>query len=371
MITLAIHTYERAVALRAMLEGQGVAVEFASVGPDAQSFSSGVRVRIREEDLPLALKLVEDNDFCGFTPRYGSMGKNPILVPVDFSEHSFRAVLVAAKIAGTHKTGIRLLYSYVDPYLNGGLDIARNIAHNPADPLARKYMRDNAGRMMNNFEDRIRRAMHSDTIPSVPLSAKIVEGVAEDSIIEYATGHETPLLVMGTRSAARKSSELIGSVTGEVLDEGRFTVLTVPDTPGSESLASPQGALFLTTLDRNDILAIDTLYRLYPELEMRVLLAYTPHGRTRFGRSPSRAGMDELIKYCRDTFVRFKFELVSTELTDSLEHIENLENQMILAGVGLIVLPNRRRNAFSRLLNPGVANNLLFKTDIPLLVCPG
>jgi len=36
----------------------------------------------------------------------------------------------------------------------------------------------------------------------------------------------------------------------------------------------------------------------------------------------------------------------------------------------LVVVPNRRRNAFSRLFNPGLAHKLLFRTDIPMLVIP-
>ncbi len=61
-ITVAIHTYDRAVALRALLESQGVEVEFRNVNIEHPVVSSGVRVRIRENDLPLALRIIENRE---------------------------------------------------------------------------------------------------------------------------------------------------------------------------------------------------------------------------------------------------------------------------------------------------------------------
>ena len=46
MITLAIHTYERALALRSTLESHGIPVELTNVLHDSPEFTSGVRVRI-------------------------------------------------------------------------------------------------------------------------------------------------------------------------------------------------------------------------------------------------------------------------------------------------------------------------------------
>ena len=96
-ITLAIHTYEKAVALRASLEKEGIQVELHNVNLEVPGFSSGVRVRIQEDDLPLALRVVENPElFC----EDFSGGQNRIfLVPVDFSEHSFKGAQVAAHIA--------------------------------------------------------------------------------------------------------------------------------------------------------------------------------------------------------------------------------------------------------------------------------
>ena len=57
-ITVAIHTYEKAIALRRQLENEGIAVELNNVNLEVSGFSSGVRVRIPETDLPLALRII-------------------------------------------------------------------------------------------------------------------------------------------------------------------------------------------------------------------------------------------------------------------------------------------------------------------------
>ena len=66
LITLAIHTYERAVPIKNLLEREGIVVELNNVNLSTPVVSSGVRLRIRETDLPLALRIVENPDI--FTP---------------------------------------------------------------------------------------------------------------------------------------------------------------------------------------------------------------------------------------------------------------------------------------------------------------
>ena len=40
------------------------------------------------------------------------------------------------------------------------------------------------------------------------------------------------------------------------------------------------------------------------------------------------------------------------------------------SGFDLIVVPNKKKNVFSRLFNPSLAHKILFAADIPMLVIP-
>ena len=61
-ITVAIHTFDRALALRSLLESEGIEVVLQNVNLTDPAIASGVRVRILETDLPLALRVIENAD---------------------------------------------------------------------------------------------------------------------------------------------------------------------------------------------------------------------------------------------------------------------------------------------------------------------
>lgn len=364
-ITVAIHTYDKAIALRSLLESEGIEVELNNVNLEVPGFSSGVRVRIKESDLPLALRIIENREL--FTqPSSGSTAERCYLVPTDFSEHSYKAAVVAAKLAFDHKASLSLLYSYIDPYLAGNVQFSENLIYELGESGAREVLVDNARKLMENFAERLRGAMRRGEIPVVPLSQKVVEGVPEDSIADYAKTSAPHLIIMGTRGAQKKEREMIGSVTAEVLDEGRFTVLTVPDPVEVNHSLTPKNILFFSNLDQDDILAMDTLYRLYGNSEPKVTIVHVPK-RRRFSSQSTDKALHRLSDYCKNNFSHYRFASVPVDEKET----ESLFNELQCEKrFDLIVVPNRRRNAFSRLFNPGLAHKILFQTDIPMLVIP-
>ncbi len=63
LITLAIHTYEKAQILKTLLETEGIDVYIHNVNQIQPVVSAGVRVRIKESDLPHALRIIEDSNW--------------------------------------------------------------------------------------------------------------------------------------------------------------------------------------------------------------------------------------------------------------------------------------------------------------------
>lgn len=364
-ITIAIHTYEKALSLRALLESEGIAVELNNVDLQVPGFSSGVRVRIPDTDLPLALRIIENKELFQHSVD-GETKVHAILVPVDLSEKSYKAACVAAEIAAAIKGEMVFLYSYIDPYIAGNVQFTDNLTYEIGETGAREQMIANARQLLRNFYERVRTAMKKGSIPVVKIRQAVVEGVPEDAIVEYAKDCAPYLIVMGTRGADRKESEFIGSVTAEVLDEGRFTVLTVPETLEPESSYSPHNILFMSNLDQDDILAIDALYRTFGSSEAKVSIIHLPN-RRRFTAASADKALRRLSDYCRDNFSHYHFHTIPVAHTDIEKEFAELQaaNQF-----DLIVVPNRHRNAFSRLFNPGLAHKLLFSADIPMLVIP-
>ena len=61
LVTLAILTYEKAQILKNVLENEGIETYIHNINLIQPIVSSGVRVRIKESDLPRALKITESS----------------------------------------------------------------------------------------------------------------------------------------------------------------------------------------------------------------------------------------------------------------------------------------------------------------------
>ena len=88
LITVAIYTYEKAQIIKGILENEGIPVAIQNVNLIQPVVSSGVRIRIRENDLPLALKILENSPVFEdlLQNKTSENRENQILVPVDFSD---------------------------------------------------------------------------------------------------------------------------------------------------------------------------------------------------------------------------------------------------------------------------------------------
>ena len=63
LITLSILTYSKAQILKSVLESEGIESYIHNVNLIQPVISSGVRVRIKESDLPRALKIIESSSW--------------------------------------------------------------------------------------------------------------------------------------------------------------------------------------------------------------------------------------------------------------------------------------------------------------------
>ena len=95
LITIAIYTYEKAQIIKGILENEDIPVAIQNVNLIQPVISSGVRVRIREQDLPHALQILEQYSLFDDKDHQKDKSKNhekKILIPVDFSDYSFKAL---------------------------------------------------------------------------------------------------------------------------------------------------------------------------------------------------------------------------------------------------------------------------------------
>lgn len=374
-ITVAIHTYEKAIALRAILEREGIEVEFRNVNIEQPVVSSGIRVRIREQDLPLALRVIENREIFEIPPHITRTNPSqPIVVPVDFSGRSFAGAASAFFMAADHGTTIVLLHTYIDPYVAGTLQLTDSMTYELTDMDTREQIHDTAETQMRHFTSRLKDMIKSGELPAVSFKTAIVEGVPEDAIAEYVRINNPFMIVMSTRGPEKKELDMIGSVTAEVLDRCRVPVLSLPENDDSKaSRMRFSNILFFSSLDQQDILAIDTMYRIISSLKTRsgdpdpaVTIAVLPVKKRLMGRSVMEPA-DALISYCRDNFKGMRFGVSHISSDNTVGDVRALTQDNPF---DLIVVPNKKKNIFTRLFSPTLAHRILFVTKEPMLVIP-
>ncbi|MDE6499035.1 MAG: universal stress protein [Muribaculaceae bacterium] len=362
-ITVAIHTFDRALALRSLLESEGIEVMLQNVNLTDPEVASGVRVRIPEDDLPLALRIIESADDAS-VPHPAAEGHS-IIVPTDFSDLSLQAASLAADLAAKHGATLRLLHAYIDPYVAANMQLSNKLTYEIADADSRQRLESAARMRMDHFTERMAHRIKDRGLSPVKYTTRIAEGVPEDAIAEYGKLNPPVLVVMGTRSSERKQRELIGSVSAEVIDTGRFAVLTVPE--DSDRTAAQAGQiLMLCYLDQADMLVLDSLMRLIKPAPGTTITLLPVAQRKRITRSIA-GSPDALLGYCRAHYPDMNFELADAGASDIVAEVCRLDDSRHF---GLVTVPGRRKSLFSRVFSSGTANSLLFHADLPMLTVP-
>ncbi|MDE6802623.1 MAG: universal stress protein [Muribaculaceae bacterium] len=367
LLTIAIHTYEKATQLKALLEGEGITVVLHNVNLSEPVISSGVRVRIKEADLPLALRIIENREIFIMPDKGGNDAEMPdILVPIDFSPYSTQACRLAFDIASRHGARILMLHAYAVPErINLPLSTSINLdPDDTGDPHINEELFLEAKNKLDEFAAKLKEQIKNGDLPPVKFTTEVMASVPEDAILEISKTRKPMLIVMGTRGADKKERELIGSVTAEVLDSCREPVFTVPEHSFVKSLGDVKDVVIPCNLEQEDILAIDALERLLPDSSLRVRLLYIERRRM----SSTQKSSELLLEYCLQHYPLSKFtyeQISASDASNYFQHLSDSDHEC-----SLIVIPNKKKNILSRLFNPSLAHKLLFDADIPLMAIP-
>lgn len=369
LITIAIHTLEKAQPIKNLLEREGIHVELNNVNLEMPTVSAGVRIRIRESDLPLALRIIENIEIFdipadGETRHEGGV----LLVPTDFSAHSDNAVKLGFAIAARLGMKVQLLYSFVAPASVPGVQLSESYDYELSDMEAMRTLENESHKLMQDYAAKLRQWIKTGELPAAKFSTTVTEGIPEEAILEYARNQKPKLIVMGTRGADKKEAELIGSVTAEVLDSCRTPAFTVPENVDAGKLLKINKVAFLCNLDQEDMIALDTLYRLFSDLAIEVCLIHVPGRRDKLiPKLRTETSQTALLDYCREQFPRYKFEMSTVNIDTLMDDFGNLMKE---ESFNLICVPNKKRTVFARVFNPSLAHKILFRADVPMMVIP-
>jgi nucleotide-binding universal stress UspA family protein len=140
-----------------------------------------------------------------------------ILCPVDFSEHSERALGVALELAAL--TGAHLTIVHVVDAL---LDAASRASGNQAALEAQTQQ---------ELQDLLQRLAESGGREPRRMAIAVAVGDPAEQVLKQADESESDLIVIGTQGLERAKRFVFGSTTEGVLRASRVPVLAVPIPP--------------------------------------------------------------------------------------------------------------------------------------------
>lgn len=364
LVTVAIHTYERAIILKGILESKGIEVCLNNVNLIQPVVSAGVRVRIRETDLPAALEIIEQVDFECDEKAVQKTFPKIILVPVDFSEYTLKAARLAFSIAKTLDATIVLLHTYYSPFYSGGMPISDAFAFDEHSEEAMKSLMQKNEAEMDKLIKQLRVEMSEGLLPDVQIVPKFREGVPEEQILIYAKKHQPLMLIMGTKGASSSSSDLLGSVTAEVIDRSPVPVFAFPEQTPFDRFEGIRTIGFLTRFDQRDMVVFDVMMQLLNSLRLKVYFIHF---------SSDENPWDEVqLAGIKEYFKRQYPELdMSYVLLGNEKIVENLNKFIEERNIDILTVASQKRNLFARLFNPGIAHKMVFHGNTPLLVIRG
>jgi nucleotide-binding universal stress UspA family protein len=365
LVTLAILTYAKAQILKSVLEKEGIKSYIQNVDLIKPAVSSGVRLRIKESDLPHALKITESNlwlseDIIGEKPQEKEAG-NKVLIPVDFSDYSMRACEFGFSFAKTFNTEVVLLHVYFTPRYMPSIPYNDVFNYQGPDEESIKTIIKKVNEDLNNLSEKIKSKISSGEFPNVKFTCILKEGVPEEEILKYAKNNSPGIIVMGTRGKNKKDADIIGSVTAEVIDRSRAIVFVVPENTPFRIFNEVKKLAFITNFDQRDLIAFDALVKKMSAFKFSVTIIHLAALKDTWNEI-KLAGIKEYFqKQYPD--IQILYEIV---MDDNLG--QNLDSFIQKNNIDVITITSYKRNMFARLFNPSIAMKMIFHTDTPLLV---
>ena len=369
LVTLAILTYAKAQILKNVLENEGIETYIHNVNQIQPVVSSGVRVRIKESDLPHALKITESSawlseEVVGEKAPKIEKGSNKVVIPVDFSNYSLKACEFGFNFAKNIDAEVVLLHVYFTPIYATSLPYGYVFIYQLCDEENVRSIYQKVHADLNVLSDKVKVKVASGEFPDVKYVCVLREGIPEEEILRYAKEYRPVIIIMGPRGINQKDIDLIGSVTAEVIERSRVPVLAIPENTPFKQFSEVKRVAFITYFDQRDLIAFDSLINSLKPFHFSISLIHL----TDVSNTWNEIKLGGIKEYFQKQYPQLE---IYYDVVKNDDLLNSLDNYIKTNHIGIIALTSYKRNIFSRLFNPGIARKMIFHSDTPLLVICG
>ncbi len=367
LITLAIHTAEKAHILKNTLFENGINSTLVDLSNTNTAYngSDAIAIRIKEADLTRALTAVEGAKLFRYDDEEIHKiddGRKRILVAVDFSDYSIKACRTAFAIANQMNAKVKILHVYKLRY-----PITFPFA-DQIDTGKDNDMLDKARKQMLDFCYEIEKRITEKDFPSVNYSYSLREGTVEEEIDNFVDEYKPFMLVVGRKGISNNQQHIIGNVTADIIEMTNVPVMVVPENSSIKTTEDVKHIAFLTNLQKRDLDSFDKLVKIlkpYPELRITLLHINVLDKK---GDKWSETELRGMKEYFNQKYPELN---VNYEMVDSSEPIEAIEKYVDREHVNILTMNTRRRNLFGRIFMPSMSRKVLTNSDVTLIVFRG
>ncbi len=364
IITLATVTFEKAQLIKTLLENDGVDCFLENVNLIQGAISSGVKVNINEVDFEKGIQIFDQIRVSDFESRHSNLKEFEnnirILVPIDFSEYSEKAIDLSLDWAAQISGEITLMNCYYSPSANPINYSDTTVYDVNMDEVAMSLQADSQEKMQK-CKERVESRMVNEKIDNVQIHTMVEGGVAEYEILDYCHTANPTLVVMGTRGADKKVADLIGSVTAEIIERVKVPVLAVPEKFDYNGFHMIRKVGYLAIFEEPDYKALSQLHKVLSPLNIEIVCIHI-----------SKAGDVAKNTIKMKDLEAFAHDKVDDSIRCSVREDEDfwvgIERFVQEENIDILSFTTYKRNLITRLLNPSVAKKMLFHSTTPLLV---
>ncbi|MFA5045273.1 MAG: universal stress protein [Paludibacter sp.] len=358
LVTLAIRTYQRANMIKAVLEEYGIETAIHNLNLEHPEMAVGVRVRIKESDLPRALKIVEEME-SAWEQEQPKSANQQVLIPIDLSDQIEKITDFGFHFADVLAAEVVFMYVYFSP----AFTISSNnevSTYSISDGELLRRIISSANADVDNLSNLIHARIDRGELPNIPFTFELKEGVPEDQILDYCKKHNPALVVMGTQGK-KLTNELIGSVCAEVMDSCASPIFAVPVQMTIQSPDDIHRVAFLTNFDQKDLIAIDRVISLLTSDKLEMFFIHASN--------KNEAWNEVMLEGIKAYFASHYPNLITNyALLGSSDTLKLLDKYLLNQKIDVLAFNSRRRNFLMRLFNPSLAYKMVLHSDTPMLV---
>jgi K+-sensing histidine kinase KdpD len=192
----------------------------------------------------------------------------------------------------------------------------------------------------------------------------IREGIPEDEILSFVKEYKPSIIIMGTRGKSKKSEDLIGSVTAEIIESARnLPILAIPENFLFSKLREVKNIGFATSFKQQDLVLFSRFVNLIEGFKPTIHL---------FNISTSKNEWNEIRLTGTREYLRKQYpelDIQSTVLDDG-NLLDSIDKFVKKSNIGIMTLCTNKRSLITRIFNPSIARKMVFHASTGLLVIP-